>query len=57
MRYYEWFQVNLQKLLRRHVYHILQASGWSESIGMSVENMVQETQLGIPVMVCIFVKL
>eukprot|EP00039_Didymoeca_costata_P006567 m.91396 g.91396 ORF g.91396 m.91396 type:complete len:414 (-) comp13301_c0_seq7:2565-3806(-) len=34
MRYYEWFQ----------------ASGWSESIGMSVENMVQETQLGIPVM-------
>eukprot|EP00039_Didymoeca_costata_P006564 m.91366 g.91366 ORF g.91366 m.91366 type:complete len:136 (-) comp13301_c0_seq2:2565-2972(-) len=40
----------LAKLLRRHVYHILQASGWSESIGMSVENMVQETQLGIPVM-------
>eukprot|EP00035_Acanthoeca_spectabilis_P003913 m.96700 g.96700 ORF g.96700 m.96700 type:complete len:480 (-) comp12372_c0_seq1:2497-3936(-) len=33
MRYYEWFQ----------------SSGWSESIGMSVENVIEEVARGIPV--------
>ena len=27
-----------------------QSSGWSESIGMSVENVISETEQGIPVM-------
>ena len=34
MMYAEWFQ----------------SSGWSESIGMSVENVMKESELGIPVM-------